>query len=174
MEHSWTTVYKNALCAGAFVGGTLGLLFAPRPGVETRRLLQGKAELARKMSARLPALRAGGIDDEERRARKLASLHFTTRKEVSMQNKILTMGFVTGAIIGGVVGLLYAPRAGRDTRDYLKSKAEYTAEEAKVFAGHAKELALEKARQARAAAAAATRAAERHEAEAQAAEESQG
>ena len=91
-----------------------------------------------------------------------------------MQSRLVTMGFLTGALIGGIAGLLYAPRAGKETRDLLKSKAEYTAEEAKIFAVHAKEIALEKARQARAAAAAATRAAERHEAEAAAAEESQG
>jgi len=172
MEHRATTVYKTALLAGAIVGGTLGLLYAPRKGSEMRRILCGKVESVREATRRV-STRIPLADTEQRHARKLAALHMETKGE-EMHNKLVTMGFVTGALIGGIVGLLYAPRPGKETRDMLKSKAEYTAEEAKVLAVHAKEIALEKARQARAAAAAATRAAERHEAEAAAAEETQG
>jgi len=165
-------VYKTALIAGAIVGGTLGLLCAPRKGSEMRRILSGKVESVREATRRVP-LRIPGTDREQRHARKLAALHTETKGE-EMHNKLVTMGFITGALIGGIAGLLYAPRPGKETREMLKSKAEYGAEEAKVLAEHAKEIALEKARQARAAAAAAMRAAEKHEADAAAAEEAQG
>jgi gas vesicle protein len=73
-------------------------------------------------------------------------------KEEEMQNKLVTMGFITGAIIGGVIGLLYAPKSGKETRDYLKTTAAHTKEEAYILAEHAKEVAIEKARKAKAAA----------------------
>jgi len=173
MEHRATTVYKTALLAGVILGGTLGLLYAPRKGSELRQILCGKVESVRKASW-YPSLNIAGRNDEERRARKLAALHMQSKKGEELQNKLVTMGFITGALIGGIVGLLYAPRPGKETRDMLMSKAEYTAEEAKVLAEHAREIALEKARKARAAAAAAISAAEKHEADAASAEEAQG
>ncbi len=33
------------------------------------------------------------------------------------------VGLLLGAVIGGVVGLLYAPRAGKETRQLIKDKA---------------------------------------------------
>jgi gas vesicle protein len=97
------------------------------------------------------------LEEDEERSHKLAALHIKTVKEGRMHNKILTMGFVTGVVVGGVVALLYAPKAGKETREFLKSKAEYTKEEALVLAEHAKQVALEKARQAKAAAEAVAR-----------------
>ena len=77
-----------------------------------------------------------------------------------MHNKVLGYGFVTGAIIGGILGLLYAPKSGKDTREFLKTKTDYTTEEARVLAARAKALAIEEARKVKAATIAA-----KHEAE---------
>ncbi len=33
------------------------------------------------------------------------------------------IGLLTGAIIGGVIALLYAPKAGKETRQLIKDKA---------------------------------------------------
>lgn len=169
MDYGIVATYRTALLAGAIVGGTLSLLFAPQKGEATRRLLRDKVEFLQRVTHRC-AGQAGQYEDDEAHARRLAALHTKTKKEEEMHNKILTMGFVTGAIVGGVLGLLYAPKAGTETREFLKTKAEYTRDEARYLAGHAKEIALEKARRARAAAAAAIRDAEAHEAEARDAE----
>jgi len=144
-------VYKFALMAGAMLGGTLSLLYAPRPGEEVRRWLKDKAEVVQQVT-HLPAHKRGALDDEDERARRLDALHIKSVKEGEMQNRLVTMGFVTGVIIGGVVGLLYAPKSGKETREFLKTKAEYTKEEARILAEHARDVAIEKARKAKAAA----------------------
>jgi len=159
MGYNMVTVYKNALLAGAVAGGTLALLFAPGPGEETRGVLKSKAEVVRRVT-RHPAAKAAEPDDDDARARRLAALHIEATKEARMHNKILTYGFITGAIIGGTVGLLYAPKSGKDTREFLKTKADYTTEEARTLAAHAKAFAIEEARKVKSATIAA-----KHEAE---------
>ena len=149
--NSAVRLYKNALLAGAVVGGTLALLYAPKTGEETRGLLRSKTEFVRRMTGHSEG-QEDELDDDEDRARRLAALHMKTVKEGQMHNKILTIGFVSGALIGGIVGLLYAPKSGKETREFLKNKAEYTKEEARVLAEHAKQVALEQARKAKAAA----------------------
>ena len=37
--------------------------------------------------------------------------------------KVLCIGLVSGAVIGGVVALLYAPKTGKETRQLIKDKA---------------------------------------------------
>jgi gas vesicle protein len=37
--------------------------------------------------------------------------------------KGLGIGITAGAIIGGIMALLYAPKSGEDTRDLIKEKA---------------------------------------------------
>lgn len=160
MHHRTATAYKTALCVGAALGGAVSLLFAPTPGSETRRFLRGAIDSARQAASR-PAHEAAGVSHDAEYARKLDSLHIKTSKEVQleMENKLVTMGFITGAIIGGVLGLLYAPRTGKETREFLKIAAARAKEEAAVFAESAKEVAIEKARKAEAAAKAAAEAA---------------
>lgn len=150
---SAVTLYKNALLAGAVVGGTLALLCAPKTGEETRSLLASKTEQVRRLAGHRE-MQAGELSEQEddARARRLAALHIKSVKEEQMHNRLLTIGFVTGALVGGIVGLLYAPKPGKETREFLKSKAEYTKEEALVLAEHAKQVAAEKARQAKVAA----------------------
>ena len=53
-----------------------------------------------------------------------------------------------------------APKSGKDTREFLKTKADYTGEEARTLAAHAKAFAIEEARKVKAATVAA-----KHEAE---------
>lgn len=158
MEHRTLALYRGALLAGALVGGTLSLLYAPREGEEMRRLLKEKAEFVRRVT-HVPERQGGDMDDDDAHARKLAALHMERVKGVQMDNRMVTMGFLTGAIIGGVIGLLYAPKSGKETREFLKTKAEHTKQEAYILAEHAKEVAIEKARKAKAAAAAAAAAA---------------
>ncbi len=169
MDYGIVATYKTALLAGTIVGGTLSLLFAPQTGQETRKLLRDRVESVQRVTHGL-ARQTGEYGDDEAHARRLAALHMKTKKEEKMHNKILTMGFITGAIVGAVLGLLYAPKAGTETREFLKTKAEYTRDEARAVAGRAKDIALAEARKARAAAAAALRDAEHHEAEAREAE----
>ena len=48
-------------------------------------------------------------------------------KEKTVMNKDCAIGFgiglMTGAVIGGVVALLYAPKTGKETRQLIKDKA---------------------------------------------------
>lgn len=158
MEYNTAALYKTALLAGAVLGGTVSVLLAPTSGEETRKFLRDTAESVRKVTRR-PAHEAASIDENDAYARKLDALHIRSGKEVEMQNRLVTMGFITGAIIGGIVGLLYAPKTGKETREFLKTTAAHTKEEAYILAEHAKELAIEKARKAKEAAEAAAAAA---------------
>jgi gas vesicle protein len=42
-------------------------------------------------------------------------------------------GLLTGAILGGLVGILFAPKSGRELRDELRKKGGDAFEEAKEF-----------------------------------------
>ena len=48
-------------------------------------------------------------------------------KGVTLVNRDEAIGFgvgiLTGAVIGGIVALLYAPKTGKDTRQIIKDKA---------------------------------------------------
>jgi gas vesicle protein len=48
-------------------------------------------------------------------------------KEETVMNKDNAIGFgiglLTGAVIGGVIALLYAPKTGKETRQIIKDKA---------------------------------------------------
>lgn len=56
------------------------------------------------------------------------------------------VGFIIGAVVGAAIGILYAPKAGGETRTLLKEKAEAVPEKAKETAEKAMEAA-EKATQ---------------------------
>ena len=44
------------------------------------------------------------------------------------------IGLLTGAVIGGVIALLYAPQSGKETRALLKNKAMETRDNIQDFA----------------------------------------
>lgn len=48
-------------------------------------------------------------------------------------------GFLAGAVIGGLLGILFAPKAGEETRRDIKEKAEEFYEKGKVVYGEQKE-----------------------------------
>ena len=54
-----------------------------------------------------------------------------------------TIGFIFGAAVGVAIGFLYAPKAGKETRELLKEKAEKTREKVSEVAEKAKETAAE-------------------------------
>ena len=53
------------------------------------------------------------------------------------------IGFVIGVVAGAAIGFLYAPQAGKETRELLKEKADKAAEKAREAAEKAKEAAVE-------------------------------
>ena len=53
------------------------------------------------------------------------------------------IGFILGAVAGVAIGFLYAPKAGKETRELLKEKAGEVKEKAGEVAVKAKEAATE-------------------------------
>lgn len=51
-------------------------------------------------------------------------------------------GFLLGSIIGGVLGVLFAPKSGREMREDLSEETEKLMEQFKVDVEHAKKAAL--------------------------------
>jgi len=147
----------TALLTGAMLGGVLALLYAPKRGTEIRKLLMSKAELAREEAQELAGYAKHLVEDRTHDLRPL--VHHTTR-EAGMDKKALEMGLLTGVILGGVFGMLYAPRPGKDTRQLLKNKAEETLEDALAAAEHARDQATEQVKKAKAAISAAKKEAE--------------
>jgi gas vesicle protein len=68
------------------------------------------------------------------------------RKEADMSDRdsgpSFTIGFLIGAAVGVVIGFLYAPQPGKETREVLKEKADKAAEKAREAAEKAREAAL--------------------------------
>jgi gas vesicle protein len=62
--------------------------------------------------------------------------------------KGLCIGLVSGAVIGGVIALLYAPKTGKETRQLIKDKAIEAAEAAKEKTSEVIDTVKEKASEA--------------------------
>ena len=64
----------------------------------------------------------------------------------SQSGSNFAIGFLIGAVVGAALGILYAPKAGRETRTLLKEKVEGVPEKAKETAKKATQriLALER------------------------------
>ncbi|OFY65211.1 MAG: hypothetical protein A2V64_06170 [Bacteroidetes bacterium RBG_13_43_22] len=50
-------------------------------------------------------------------------------------------GLLTGAVIGGAVALLYAPKSGKETREQIKQKLEDLEKEFETLKGNASQKA---------------------------------
>jgi gas vesicle protein len=147
-----------ALLTGAVMGGVLALLYAPKRGTELRKLLMSKAELAREEAQELADYAKHLVEDKTHDLPSILQRH--TRKESGMDVKAMKMGLCAGLVIGGVVGMLYAPRPGKDTRQLIKNRAEETLEDALAAAEHARDQAAEQVKKAKAAISTAKREAE--------------
>lgn len=51
-------------------------------------------------------------------------------------SKDYLVGFLSGALVGGIIALLYAPMAGKETRQLIKEKASDAAGEVKYKASN--------------------------------------
>ena len=54
-----------------------------------------------------------------------------------------SIGLLAGAVIGGIVAVLYAPKTGKETRQLIKDTAMETREKAADVAEHVKDFATE-------------------------------
>lgn len=59
------------------------------------------------------------------------------------RNSGIVLGLLAGAAIGSLLGVLFAPEKGCDTRKKVKRKAEDLKDEALEYYGHLREDALE-------------------------------
>ncbi len=59
------------------------------------------------------------------------------------------IGLLSGAVIGGVIALLYAPKTGKETRQLIKDKSTEVAETVKEKAGGVIDTVKEAASEAR-------------------------
>ena len=62
--------------------------------------------------------------------------------------KGLFIGLVSGAVIGGVIALLYAPKTGKETRQLIKDKAIEVVDTAKEKTSEVMDTVKEKASEA--------------------------
>lgn len=56
------------------------------------------------------------------------------------QSSSIGVGFAMGLLIGAAIGILYAPRSGRETREIIKEKAEVTKEKAEKVIEEAEKI----------------------------------
>lgn len=135
------------------MGVTVGLLYAPATGKETRRLLMSTMQQANDEAHELTA-HARSFAGEKVHVFKSAVLPKQAEKEEQLHHNTLGIGLLTGLLIGGVVALLYAPKSGKETRKLLIDKAEDTRDEAVKIADQAKDFAVEEAQKVKAVASA--------------------
>lgn len=61
--------------------------------------------------------------------------------EDSGMGKGLLIGFLTGAAVGSIVALLFAPKSGKELREDIKNKSQDFMEDAEAYLSNAKEKA---------------------------------
>ena len=57
------------------------------------------------------------------------------------QTEGISVGFAVGLLIGVAMGILYAPRSGKETRGIIKDRAEVTRDKAEKIVEEAKQKA---------------------------------
>ena len=147
---SWQAI---GLFVGAAIGGTMGLLYAPTTGKETRRLITSTMHHATDEAHELAA-HARHFADEKAHVFRTTGMPRRAEKEDKLHHNTLGIGLLTGLLIGGIVALLFAPKSGKETRKLLRDKAVETSNEAVEIVEHAKDFAVEEVQKVKAAAAA--------------------
>jgi gas vesicle protein len=152
----------------ALVGVTAGMIFAPKSGRETREIIGGQArnwqERARDWRDRAD-YQAGRLRERaneqarrfrERGAQQAENLATTGGiREMAYNNEGSGSAtwFIVGALVGVAVGMLLAPKPGRETREIIADQARNWQERARDWrdqanyqAGRLRERANEQAR----------------------------
>jgi gas vesicle protein len=146
---------------GALVGVAAGMLLAPKSGRETREMIADRArnwgEQARNWrdQANYQAGRLRERANEQAR-------RFRERGAQQAENLTTTGGiremayndggsgsatwFIVGALVGVAVGMLLAPKPGRETREIIGERARNWRDQANYQAGRLRERANEQAR----------------------------
>jgi gas vesicle protein len=153
---------------GALVGVAAGMLLAPKPGREAREIIGGQArnwqERARDWRDRAN-YQAGRLRERaneqarrfrERGAQQAENLATTGGiREMAYNNEGSGSAtwFTVGALVGVAVGMLLAPKPGRETREMIADQARNWGEQARNWrdqanyqAGRLRERANEQAR----------------------------
>jgi HAD superfamily hydrolase (TIGR01509 family) len=123
---------------------------AGKAGMEVIGLLCGGGSTAKLQAARCvavyrdPADLLKNYDASPLAARGPSATVGAMDKETSM-NSSNAFYFLMGLGIGAAAGILYAPKSGYETRDFLKSKSEEGARYAKQTASEAMDVAKQKA-----------------------------
>jgi gas vesicle protein len=152
--------------ASALVGVAAGMLLAPKPGRETREIIGEQArnwgEQARNWRDRAN-YQAGRLRERanelarrfrERGAQQAENLPTTGGiREMAYKGSGSATWFIVGALVGVAVGMLLAPKPGRETREMIAGQARNWGEQARNWrdqanyqAGRLRERANELAR----------------------------
>ena len=153
---------------GALVGVAAGMLLAPKPGRETREIIGGQArnwgERARdwRDQANYQAGRLRERANEQARrfrergaqqAENLATTGGIREMAYNNEGSGSATWFIVGALVGVAVGMLLAPKPGRETREMIADQARNWGEQARNWrdranyqAGRLRERANEQAR----------------------------
>jgi gas vesicle protein len=111
------------LLTGAAIGATLGVLFAPDRGVDTRRKI---ARTAKQYTEPITETVSHGVEDLYSKGKSMYN-SVTGKKESSATNTFLiTMALAVP--VGVALGLLFAPDKGRKTRRMVTDTARRGAE----------------------------------------------
>src|SRR5918999_1757250 len=145
----------------ALVGVTAGMLLAPKPGQEAREIIGGQArnwqERARdwrdQASYQAGRLRERANEQARRfrergaqQAENLATTGGIREMAYNNEGSGSATWFIVGALAGVAVGMLLAPKPGRETREIIGGQARNWRDQANYQAGKLRERANEQAR----------------------------
>jgi gas vesicle protein len=146
---------------GALIGVAAGMLLAPKPGRETREIIGGQArnwgerarnwrDQANYQTGRLRERaneQAGRFRERgPQQAENLATTGGIREMAYNNEGSRSATWFIVGALVGVAVGMLVAPKPGRETRGVIGEQARNWRDRANYQAGRLRERANEQAR----------------------------